>query len=62
MTPLAASILGYVLGLATALFVGAILLLVRGGRHVRDADQRRADRLSADDRRVDQVSAKGRGW
>jgi len=31
MTPLAASILGYVLGLCTALFIGAILLLLRGG-------------------------------
>jgi hypothetical protein len=52
MTPLAASILGYVLGLATALFIAAIYALIRGGRDLRDDDRRRAARLST----------KGRGW
>jgi hypothetical protein len=47
VTPFAASILGYVLGLVTAAFIVAIVLLVHGGR-----EHRRADRLST----------KGRGW
>lgn len=49
MTPLAASILGYVLGLVTALIAGAFWALVRGGQ-----EARRADRLSS--------TKKGRGW
>lgn len=40
MTPLAASILGYVLGLITALFVGACVLLVRGGSDLHRHDIR----------------------
>lgn len=40
MTPLAASILGYVLGLCTALIVCACVLLVRGGREMRRHEQR----------------------
>lgn len=40
MTPVAASILGYFLGLATAVFIVAIVLLVRGGRDVRDHEIR----------------------
>lgn len=47
MTPLAASILGYVLGLVTALIVGAIWILVRGSQEHRNADR---------------LSKKGRGW
>jgi len=31
MTPFAASLLGYVLGLVTALFIGAIVMILRGG-------------------------------
>jgi hypothetical protein len=53
MTPLAASILGYALGLATAFLVFAILLIVRGGRAVDQHERRRRD---------DQVDTKGRGW
>lgn len=45
MTPLAASILGYVLGLVTALIVAAVWMLVRGGQDVRDSDRRRAERI-----------------
>jgi uncharacterized membrane protein len=52
MTPLAASVVGYVLGLVTAAFIVAIVLLFHGGRSVRDEDQRRAERMST----------KGRGW
>lgn len=52
MTPLAASILGYVLGLVTAAVIAAIWMLVRGGQDVRDEERRRAAR----------VSTKGRGW
>lgn len=46
MTPLAASILGYVLGLVTALFIAAAWRLVRNGQTVKD----------------DRLSLKGRGW
>jgi hypothetical protein len=51
VTPLAASILGYVLGLATAAGLNAIWKLVRGGS-TREDDWRRRERFST----------KGRGW
>jgi hypothetical protein len=47
MTLTAAILLGYVLGLATALLLGACILLVRGGHEARDAEH---------------VRTKGRGW
>jgi hypothetical protein len=47
MTPLAASLVGYGLGVLTALIVAAIWMIVRGGQDVRDSDdRRRADRLT----------------
>lgn len=53
MTTVAASILGYIFGLCTALLVGAISRLVRGGRELRDSERRlrNYDRPRSGDRR-----------
>jgi hypothetical protein len=51
VTPLAASILGYFLGLATGAFLVAIVLVMRGGRDVRDHDRRRDDQAPTIKRR-----------
>ena len=51
MTPTAAAILGYIFGLVTALLIGAVWALVRGGHELSDVDRQRAERL-----------AKGRDW
>jgi len=48
MTLTMAAMLGYVLGLATALFIGACIVLIRGGRAAHEADS--------------VVTTKGRGW
>jgi len=42
MTPVAASILGYILGVCTALLLAAIVLLVRGGGAMRDHEREEA--------------------
>ena len=45
MTPTAAAILGYIFGLVTALLIGAVWALVRGGSDLRDDDRQQAERI-----------------